>query len=147
MCPPRRWLFILSSQLEWHGQAYGQCRACCAQTFHELWRKLWNNNTPQDRHRVGLFLLYDVCVNVCTLQTIDSAAETNLVLMCSSVWYPFGREPTESVWKGGGLSKKHLKGDWTKPLSHSSRPIRFLFWFFFTASLSQVATAGSSSHF
>lgn len=82
--------------------------------------------------RGGLFVLYDVCVNVCTLQTIDSAAETNLVLMAFRSDIHLEESPQQVFEKGGRVKKqKNLKGDWTEPLSHSRISIRFGF---FTAS-------------
>lgn len=54
----------------------------------------------------GLFLLYDVCVNVCTLQTIVSAAETNLVLMALQSDIHLEESPQKVFGREGGAFKK-----------------------------------------
>lgn len=62
--------------------------------------------------RGGLFLLYDVGGNVCTLQTIDSAAETNLVLMALQSDIHLEESPQRVFGKEGwgrGLSKNKTK--------------------------------------
>lgn len=56
--------------------------------------------------RGGLFLLYDVCVNACALQTIVSAAETNLVLMALQSDIHLEESPQKVFGREGGAFKK-----------------------------------------
>lgn len=68
-CTPERWLFILSLQLEWHGQARGQCWACCVETCASRFVPQ-GNNSLQYRHKTGA-ISGGWCPRVCACGSVD----------------------------------------------------------------------------